>query len=60
MVRTKIVCLEPQSYRIRASGYYYPYELKTVLDIIQPKKVIPVHTERPKMIYALATRSDVM
>jgi len=49
-----------QPYRIRASGHYYPYELKTILDIIQPKKVIPVHTERPEMLYALATGSDVM
>ncbi|QGA69064.1 MBL fold metallo-hydrolase RNA specificity domain-containing protein [Sulfolobus sp. E11-6] len=33
------------SYRLRVSGHYYPYELKTILDTIKPKKVVPIHTE---------------
>ena len=48
-----------QPYRIRASGHYYPYELKTILDVIKPRKLIPVHTEKPEMLYTLATGRDV-
>jgi len=28
-------------YRIRASGHYYPYQLKTILEAIKPKRIIP-------------------
>jgi len=27
-----------QAYRIRVSGHYYPYQLKTILGTIKPKK----------------------
>jgi hypothetical protein len=28
-----------ESYRIRASGHYYQYQLKTILDKVKPRKV---------------------
>ncbi|QXJ34999.1 MBL fold metallo-hydrolase [Saccharolobus shibatae] len=37
-------------YRLRMSGHYYPYELKYILDVIRPKKVIPIHTEVPSIM----------
>ncbi|MBO3754614.1 MAG: hypothetical protein FGF53_07060 [Candidatus Brockarchaeota archaeon] len=42
-------------YTIRASGHYYPYQLKTILKTIKPKKKIQViHTEKPELFYILA------
>jgi ribonuclease J len=39
-----------ESYRIRASGHYYQYQLKTILDKIKPRKGIKtIHTEKPKL-----------
>ena len=38
-----------QHYVIRASGHYYPYELKKILTEIRPKNVIPIHTEKPRL-----------
>ena len=38
-----------QHYMIRASGHYYPYELKRILVEIRPKNVIPIHTEKPRL-----------
>jgi ribonuclease J len=38
-----------QHYTIRASGHYYPYELKKILAEIRPKNAIPIHTEKPKL-----------
>ncbi|MEM2842193.1 MAG: MBL fold metallo-hydrolase [Thermoproteota archaeon] len=39
-----------ESYRIRSSGHYYQYQIKTILDKIKPKKNIEViHTEKPRM-----------
>lgn len=39
-----------ESYRIRASGHYYQYQLKTILEKIKPKKGIKlIHTEKPKL-----------
>jgi len=43
-----------QSYRIRASGHYYPYQLKTIIQTIKPKEVIPIHTLYPKYLQALS------
>jgi ribonuclease J len=43
-----------ESYRIRVSGHYYPYQLKTILNTIKPRKSIKViHTERPDLFYNL-------
>jgi len=37
-----------ESCRIRASGHYYQYQLKTILEKIKPKKRIKIiHTEKP-------------
>jgi ribonuclease J len=41
--------LRVQHYTIRASGHYYPYELKRILAEIKPKNTIPIHTEKPKL-----------
>ena len=38
------------TYRLRVSGHYYPFELKAILDVIRPKRVIPVHTEVPHLV----------
>ncbi|MGB9960568.1 MAG: MBL fold metallo-hydrolase [Candidatus Bathyarchaeales archaeon] len=39
-----------ESYRIRSSGHYYQYQLKTILKKIKPKKCIKtIHTEKPKL-----------
>jgi len=39
-----------ESYRIRASGHYYQYQLKTIIEKIKPKKGIKIiHTEKPKL-----------
>lgn len=43
-----------QHYRIRASGHYYPYQLKTIINVVKPKKRVEViHTEKPELFYAL-------
>ncbi|MEM1660781.1 MAG: hypothetical protein QXR17_06565 [Candidatus Bathyarchaeia archaeon] len=39
--------LNVQAYLMRASGHYYPYELKKVIDVIKPKKVNIIHTKAP-------------
>ena len=38
------------AYRVRVSGHYYPYQLKTILEHVKPKKIIPVHTLNPQYI----------
>jgi ribonuclease J len=39
-----------ESYRIRASGHYYQYQLKTILDKVKPRKSVKIiHTEKPKL-----------
>jgi ribonuclease J len=38
-----------QSYRIRPSGHYYPYQLKTILNTIKPKNIKVLHTEKPQL-----------
>jgi ribonuclease J len=46
-----------ESYRIRASGHYYPYQLETILTKIKPRKNIKViHTEKPKLFQQLLKR----
>jgi len=47
-----------QSYRIRASGHYYPYQLKMLLKVMKPRKKIEViHTERPELVYNMAKKT---
>ena len=43
--------LNLQPYRLRISGHYYPYQLKTLIKTIKPKNIIPVHTENPELLY---------
>ena len=43
-----------QVYRIKLSGHYYPYELKRLLGIIKPKKLLPIHTKHPGLVLKLA------
>lgn len=42
-----------QSYVMRASGHYYTYQLKQILNIIKPKNVEVIHTERPGLFKKL-------
>ncbi len=45
-----VTTLGIESYRIRASGHYYQYQLKTILDKVKPRKgVKTIHTEKPKL-----------
>jgi ribonuclease J len=38
-----------ESYRIRASGHYYKYQIKTILEKVKPRKSVKmIHTEKPK------------
>lgn len=47
-----------ESYRVRVSGHYYPYQLKTILNTIKPRKSIKaIHTERPELFYKLLESS---
>ena len=46
-----------EHYRIRVSGHYYPYEIKNVKKIIKPKRVMPIHSERPELTKRLWTKS---
>lgn len=36
-------------YQAHASGHATPHEIKQVINEISPKKVIPIHTERPEL-----------
>jgi len=40
--------LNIQSYRIRVSGHYYPYQLKRIIETLNPKRVRVIHTEKPE------------
>ena len=39
-----------QTYRIRASGHYYSYQLSEIIKIIKPKETKPIHTSRPNLL----------
>ncbi|MEM1718252.1 MAG: hypothetical protein QW794_01200 [Thermosphaera sp.] len=39
--------LGTQAYLMRASGHYYPHELKTIINIIKPKRMDIIHTKTP-------------
>ena len=43
-----------QPYTVRISGHYYPYQLKTIIQTIKPKEVIPIHTLYPEYLHALS------
>jgi ribonuclease J len=47
-----------ESYRIRASGHYYQYQLKTILDKVKPRKGIKIiHTEKPKLFLKILRKN---
>ncbi len=43
-----------QHYRIRASGHYYPYQLKDLISAIKPRSIKPIHTQFPDLLRRLA------
>jgi len=43
-----------QIYRARFSGHYYPHELRNIVDILKPKKLVPIHTKHPRLVYTIA------
>ena len=45
-----------QHYRIRASGHYYPYQLKDIIQTIKPREICPIHTMRPRLLYSIAKK----
>jgi len=46
-----------ESYRIRASGHYYQYQLETILTKIKPRKNIKIiHTEKPELFQQMLKR----
>jgi ribonuclease J len=47
-----------QNYRIRASGHYYPYQLKEIIEAIKPKEIRPIHTLRPELLLRMAMAED--
>ncbi len=40
-----------QVYRLRFSGHYYPHELKKILKVIKPQRLIPIHTKHPELMH---------
>jgi len=42
-----------QVYRARLSGHYHPYELKEIINTLNPKEVIPIHTENSELMKSL-------
>ncbi|HLI45880.1 MAG TPA: hypothetical protein VKU94_01655, partial [Geobacterales bacterium] len=48
-----------ESYRIRVSGHYYQYQLKTILEKVKPRKSIKIaHTEKPKLFLKTLKKLD--
>ena len=42
-----------QVYRARLSGHYHPYELKDIVKTLNPKEIIPIHTEHSELVKSL-------
>ena len=43
-----------QVYRVRLSGHYYPHELRDILNVIKPRRLVPIHTSHPKLMLTLS------
>ncbi|MEM0297780.1 MAG: hypothetical protein QXU35_08465, partial [Zestosphaera sp.] len=43
-----------QVYRVRLSGHYYPHELRSILDVVKYRRLIPIHTRHPKLMHTLS------
>jgi ribonuclease J len=39
-----------QTYRIRVSGHYYPFDFEEILSAIRPKEMLPLHTFHPELM----------
>ena len=37
-------------YHTHASGHVAPFQLRKALEIIEPKKIFPIHTNRPELL----------
>ena len=46
-----------QVYRVRLSGHYYPHELRKILNVVKPGKLIPIHTKHPRLMLAISRYS---
>ena len=40
-------------YRLHLSGHYHPYEFRELVELIKPKRIIPIHTESPEALVML-------
>lgn len=47
-------------HQIHASGHCPSNDLKDIINQIQPRRVIPIHTEHPELFRKLLSKSDVM
>ncbi|MEM1674731.1 MAG: hypothetical protein QXI56_07670 [Candidatus Bathyarchaeia archaeon] len=48
-IRNWLLKLGAQAYLMRASGHYYPHEVKTIISIIRPKRIDIIHTKTPRL-----------
>lgn len=47
-----------QHYGVRVSGHYYPYQIKSMLSIVKPRRKVEVmHTLRPELFHTLLERA---
>lgn len=47
------------TYRLRVSGHYYPYEFSEVLGALRPASVLPVHSSYPRLVAEVAQKAGV-
>ena len=40
-------------YRVRLSGHYHQHNFQDLINIVKPKKLIPIHTEAPQQMIAI-------
>lgn len=45
-----------QVYRLRVSGHYYPFQFSKLINIVNPKRLVPIHTRNPQMMLNMARR----
>jgi len=48
-----------RAYRIKLSGHYYPHELRQLVGVLMPKRLVPIHTRRPDLVERLARDSTL-
>jgi ribonuclease J len=42
-----------QVLRVRFSGHYHPHHFKHLIQVLKPRRLIPVHTENPELVLRL-------